>query len=124
MEKGAVLVVSNEHHQKRHLLEPAQFAKMGTGRAVIINPAYTRGTEAYVPLLQSVKVPSDDISEMNWSESKWEFVRERLIQNNSLQISDDERSQQFLERRELAEQLFPVPESSSLASPEELSNVF
>lgn len=122
--KGGGSRSSNEHHQKRHLLEPAQFAKMGTGRAVIINPAYTRGTEAYVPLLQSVKVPSDDISEMNWSESKWEFVRERLIQNNSLQISDDERSQQFLERRELAEQLFPVPESSSLASPEELSNVF
>jgi type IV secretory pathway TraG/TraD family ATPase VirD4 len=122
--KGGGSHSSNEHHQKRHLLEPAQFAKMGTGRAVIINPAYTRGSEAYVPLLQSVKVPSDDISEMNWSESKWEFVRERLIQNSSIQISDDERSQQFLERRELAENLFPVPESSSLASPEELSNVF
>ncbi|BAY23856.1 transfer complex protein TrsK-like protein [Calothrix sp. NIES-2100] len=122
--KGGGSRSSNEHHQKRHLFEPAQFAKMGTGRAVIINPAYTRGTEAYVPLLQGVKVPSSDIDEMKWSESKWDFVRERLIQNNSLQISDDERSQQFLERRELAQQLFPVPESSSLASPEELSNVF
>ncbi len=122
--KGGGSHSSNEHHQKRHLLEPAQFAKMGTGRAVIINPAYTRGTEAYVPLLQSVRVPKDDIAQMNWSQSKWNFVRERLIQNNSLQISDLERSQQFLERRKLAEQLFPVPESISLASPEELSNVF
>jgi type IV secretory pathway TraG/TraD family ATPase VirD4 len=122
--KGGGSHSSNEHHQKRHLLEPAQFAKMGTGRAVIINPAYTRGTEAYVPLLQSVRVPKDDIAQMNWSQSKWNFVRERLIQNNSLQVSDDERSQQFLERRKLAEKLFPVPESSSLPSPEELSNVF
>jgi type IV secretory pathway TraG/TraD family ATPase VirD4 len=123
--KGGGSRSTNEHHQKRHLLEPAQFAKMGTGRAVIINPAYTRGSEAYVPLLQSVKVPAADIAQMNWSEGKWDFVRERLIQNNSLQISDDERSQQFLERRELAQKLFPVPEQTGdLLSPEELANVF
>jgi type IV secretory pathway TraG/TraD family ATPase VirD4 len=123
--KGGGSRSSNEHHQKRHLLEPAQFAKMGTGRAVIINPAYTRGTEAYVPLLQGVKVPIADIAQMNWSEEKWDFVRERLIQNNSLQISDSERSQQFLERRELAEKLFPIPEQrENLLSEEELANVF
>lgn len=125
MGKGGGSRSINEHHQKRHLLEPAQFAKMGTGRAVIINPAYTRGTEAYVPLLQRVKVPSSDIAQMNLSESKWDFIRERLIQNNSTQISDEERSQQFLERRELAEKLFPMPnESGFVPSPEELANVF
>lgn len=125
MGKGGGSRSINEHHQKRHLLEPAQFAKMGTGRAVIINPAYTRGTEAYVPLLQRVKVPSSDIAQMSLSESKWDFIRERLIQNNSTQTSDEERSQQFLERRELAEKLFPVPnESGFVPSPEELANVF
>lgn len=132
--KGGASHSTNEQHQKRHLFEAAQFAKMGTGRAVIINPAYTRGTEAYVPILQAVKVPAADIAQMNWSEGKWDFVRDRLIQNNSVQISDSDseawhedtiRSQQFLERRELAEQLFPMPEkSSSLPSPEELANVF
>jgi type IV secretory pathway TraG/TraD family ATPase VirD4 len=123
--KGGGSRSSNEHHQKRHLLEPAQFAKMGTGRAVIINPAYTRNMEAYVPILQGVKVPRDDIAQMNWSEGKWDLVRKRLIHNNSVQISDFERSQQFLERRALAEELFPMPEkSNSIPSPEELSNVF
>lgn len=123
--KGGGSHSSNEHHQKRHLLEPAQFAKMGTGRAVIINPAYTRSTESYVPLLQSVKVPTSDIAEMNWSSDKWDFVRERLIQSNSIQISDSERSEQFMERRLLAEKLFPVPEKNEeLLSPEELKNVF
>jgi type IV secretory pathway TraG/TraD family ATPase VirD4 len=130
--KGGASHSTNEQYQKRHLLEAAQFAKMGTGRAVIINPAYTRGTEAYVPILQAVKVPAADIAQMNWSEGKWDLVRDRLIQNNSVQISDSDsrhedaiRSQQFLERRELAEQLFPMPEkSSSLPSPEELANVF
>ncbi|BAY99986.1 transfer complex protein TrsK-like protein [Tolypothrix tenuis PCC 7101] len=123
--KGGGSRSSNEHHQKRHLFEPAQFTKMGTGRAVIINPAYTRGTEAYIPLLQKVKVPSSDIDEMNWSEAKWDFVRSRLIQNNSLQITDSERSQQFQQRQELAQKLFPIPEhTGDLPSPEELANVF
>lgn len=81
--KGGGSHSTNDHHQKRHLLEPAQFAKMGTGKAVIINPAYTRAGEAYIPLLQKVKVPAADIAEMNWSESKWNFVLHRLIQNNS-----------------------------------------
>ncbi|MBE9216695.1 type IV secretory system conjugative DNA transfer family protein [Plectonema cf. radiosum LEGE 06105] len=125
MGKGGGGSSSNEHHQKRHLLEPAQFAKMGTGRAVIINPAYTRGTEAYVPLLHKLKVPAADIDEMNWSESKWDFVRKRLIENNGLQVSDTQRSAQFLERRELAEKLFPLPtDGGDLASPEELNNIF
>jgi type IV secretory pathway TraG/TraD family ATPase VirD4 len=123
--KGGGSHSSNEHHQKRHLLEPAQFAKMGTGRAVIINPAYTRGLEAYVPLLQFLKVPLSDIEEMNWSESKWNFVRERLIKSNGVQVSDEERSKQFLERRELAEKLFPLPEANgTLPSPEDLTSIF
>jgi hypothetical protein len=98
---------------------------MGTGRAVVINPAYTRGTEAYIPLLQAMKVPKSDIEEMNWSESKWDFIREKLIGSNGIQISDKERSQQFLERRELAERLFPLPDKDEhIPSPEELTNIF
>ncbi len=125
MGKGGGSRSTNEHHQKRHLLEPAQFAKMGTGRAVIINPAYQRGTEAYVPLLQKIKVLLSDIVQMNLAEEKWEFVRERLVQNNRVQISDSERSNQFLERVHLAEKLFPLPEKPGiLPSPQELASVF
>ncbi|MEM7580857.1 MAG: type IV secretion system DNA-binding domain-containing protein [Cyanobacteria bacterium P01_A01_bin.80] len=123
--KGGGSRSTNEHHQKRHLLEPAQFAKMGTGKAVIINPAYQRGTEAYVPLLQKIKVPLSDIQQMNWSEDKWDLVRERLIQNNSVKVSDSERSNQFLERVQLAEKLFPLPEKpGTIPSPQELASVF
>jgi type IV secretory pathway TraG/TraD family ATPase VirD4 len=125
MGKGGGSRSTNEHHQKRHLLEPAQFAKMGTGKAVIINPAYQRGTEAYVPLLQKIKVPLSDIHQMNWSEDKWDLVRERLIQNNSVKVSDSERSNQFLERVQLAEKLFPLPEKpGTIPSPQELASVF
>jgi type IV secretory pathway TraG/TraD family ATPase VirD4 len=125
--KGGASHSTNEQRQKRHLWEPAQFAKMGTGKAVIINPAYTRGSEAYVPLLQTLKVPQADIEEMNWSESKWDFIQQRLKARNSPSIvSDAERSQQFLSRRSLVEKLFPMPEQEQqkVPSPEELSNVF
>ncbi|BAZ71023.1 transfer complex protein TrsK-like protein (plasmid) [Fischerella sp. NIES-4106] len=125
--KGGGSHSTNEQRQKRHLWEPAQFAKMGTGKAVIINPAYTRGSEAYVPLLQTLKVPLADIEEMNWSESKWNFIQQRLIAQNSQSIvTDAQRSQQFLERRSLVEKLFPMPEQEQkeVPSPEELSNVF
>lgn len=106
----------SDHHQKRHLLEPAQFTKMGTGRAVIINPAYVRGTEAYVPLFGAVKVPQADIDEMEWSQGKWEMIRSRLIESNHNVTTDEERSQQFEERRTLAEKLFPLPQGQEAAA--------
>ena len=123
--KGGGSKSTSDHHQKRHLLEPAQFTKMGTGKAVIINPAYVRGQEAYVPLFQSVKVPKADINEMNWSESKWDMIRSRLIQSNHNVTTDQERSRQFEERRTLAEKLFPLPQTSEAVSgTEALASVF
>ncbi|MEM7580372.1 MAG: type IV secretion system DNA-binding domain-containing protein, partial [Cyanobacteria bacterium P01_A01_bin.80] len=120
--KGGASHSSNEHHQKRHLLESSQFTKMGTGRAIIINPAYTCGNEAYVPILQKIKVPITDVDEMNWSESKWDLVKKRLIKSNATQVSDTERSQQFLERRALAQRLFPL--LGDVPSPAELATIF
>ncbi len=109
--KGGASHSTNENHQKRHLLELAQFLKMGTGKAVIINPAYKRGDETYVPLLQKIRVPTDDIDEMNWSENKWDFIQKRLTEQNIDKVSEQERSEQFNERLKLAEQLFPLPDA-------------
>ncbi|MDF5726794.1 MAG: type IV secretion system DNA-binding domain-containing protein [Rhizonema sp. PD38] len=120
--KGGTTQSLNDQNQKRHLLEAAEFAKLGTGRAVIINPAYTRGNEAYVPLLQLVKVPQADIAQMNWSEAKWDLIRQRLIANHSSGVTDKERSRQFQERRDLAEQLFPA--STETPVEEDLEAVF
>lgn len=121
--KGSNSRSHSEHHQKRHLLEPAQFLKMETGRAVIVSPAYHQGQESYVPLLQKIKVPANDITEMNWSEAKWDFVRERLISTNAQQITEDERRAEFEERRALAEQLFPLPQGESSES-QDFSQIF
>ena len=122
--KGGGSKSFNEQNQKRFLLEPAQFVKMATGKAVIINPAYVRSQEAYIPLFQSVKVPQADIDEQNWSEAKWDTIRPRLIEANSCSVTDAERSRQFEERRALAEELFPALGESSAPTIEELSTVF
>ncbi len=123
--KGGGSKSLNEQNQKRSLLEPAEFLKLGTGKAVVINPAYVRKNEAYIPLIQSMKVPVPDINEMNWAEAKWETIRQRLIESNSTQVTDEERSRQFEERRELAERLFPVPEDKEQGpSVEDLAKIF
>ncbi|NER29861.1 MAG: type IV secretory system conjugative DNA transfer family protein [Symploca sp. SIO1C4] len=99
----------SEQYQKRYLLEPAQFTKLHTGRAVIINPAYCRGDESYVPLRQKIRVPKADITEQEWSERNWRRIQKILIKKNNSRASDSERSRQFNKRRELAEVLFPLP---------------
>ncbi|MGB7439836.1 MAG: type IV secretion system DNA-binding domain-containing protein [Coleofasciculaceae cyanobacterium] len=114
----------SEQYQKRHLLEPAQFGKMGTGKAVIINPAYCRGSEAYVPLLQKIKVPEADIAEQDWSSRQWGRIQQLLIKKNSSDVSDSERSRQFNERRRLAEDLFPLPVESPNASASSLADFY
>ncbi|WP_293351579.1 MULTISPECIES: type IV secretion system DNA-binding domain-containing protein [unclassified Microcoleus] len=109
-----------EQTNKKYLLEPAQFLKLGVGRAVVINPGYTEGgpsKEAYVPSIQSIKVPQADIKEMNWAESKWDAIRNTLLEQNSRPVSDEERRQQFEERRNLAEELFPEPVDSGAKEP-------
>jgi type IV secretory pathway TraG/TraD family ATPase VirD4 len=47
--KGGSSKSTAEQRQKKHLLEPAQFLKLVTGKAVFISPAFTEGKEAYVP---------------------------------------------------------------------------
>lgn len=123
--KGGGSKSFNEQNQKRFLFEPAEFLKLGTGKAVVINPAYVRKSEAYVPLIQSVRVPQSDIDEMAWSEAKWDMIRSRLIQANLCSVTDAERSKQFEERRALAELLFPPPkELEAQPTAEELAEIF
>ncbi len=114
--KGGGSRSTSEHKQKRHLMEAAQFGKLGTGRAVILNPAYQRKDESYIPLVQNVKVPKVDIEEQMWSENQWQKIQQRLIANNKEKSSDNERYRQLEQRRNLAEKLFPLPsgEASSI----------
>lgn len=91
------------------MFEPAQFLKLQTGEAIVISPASQGHGEAYIPWREKIKVPAADVSEMNWSESRWQWLVQRLAANNCGVCASDRRSQ-FEERRTLVEELFPLPE--------------
>jgi type IV secretory pathway TraG/TraD family ATPase VirD4 len=110
--KGGSSNSTSEQRQKRYLVEPSQFVKLGTGRAVVINPSFVRGDDAYIPILTRIKVPAPDIKEQEWAMSKWDGIRQKLIQQNGASVSDEERTRQFEERRALAEKLFPIPQDN------------
>jgi hypothetical protein len=72
----------------------------------------TKGKEAYVPLISSIKVPKSDIAEQNWAIDKWDVIQQKLTQLHGSTISDEERTRQFEERRAIAEKLFPLPQDN------------
>lgn len=118
----------SEHHQKRHLFEAAQFSKLGTGRCVILNPSYTRSKEAYVPILQDIRVPQEDLVQMNWSEGRWDAIREALIAKNQNRFdrTQDELDRQLREELRLrvnyAQTVFPVAIEQELSKINEEAN--
>lgn len=111
--KGSNSRSTSDNRQKRALFEAAQFAKLPTGRAVRISPAFKRGNESYIPILTDFKLSSSDLSEQTWSESRWEKIRDFMVNLRSDAISDEVRSRQFEERRKLAESMFPLPPENS-----------
>ncbi len=102
----------SDNRQKRYLFEPAQFMKLGKGRAIMINPGYERGEEQYVPIKQKFKVPRDDLREMQWSQKQWPKLWDYFVEQ-SAQISDEVRRQEFEERYQLVNELFSLPEDTN-----------
>ena len=116
--KGNRSKSSNQNLQKKQLYETAQFLKLGTGCAVMVNPDYTRGDESYIPIKQKFRIPRADILEQKWSESRFSYIREYLISNNSHLIDPQTRTEQFRARQLLANRLFPMPTTE----PEEITD--
>ncbi|ACK73762.1 transfer complex protein TrsK-like protein (plasmid) [Gloeothece citriformis PCC 7424] len=100
---------TSDNRQKRPLFEPAQFLKLSTGKAVVINPAYSRGDEDYVPIKQKIRVARCEIQEMEWSVARWPKIRAALKNDRKSNIDDDIRRKQFEERLALVNELFPEP---------------
>ncbi|AOW98868.1 transfer complex protein TrsK [Moorena producens PAL-8-15-08-1] len=113
----------SDQKNKRPLLEPAQFIKLPTGKAVIINPAYQRAKESYVPLLEQIQIPESDLKEQEWSENLWESIRDHLIKvkRASHRVSNQQRVRQLKERMALVDQLFPLPTDGARQAPASFS---
>ncbi|MGB5772340.1 MAG: type IV secretory system conjugative DNA transfer family protein, partial [Crocosphaera sp.] len=120
--KGSNSRSTSDHRQKRALFEPAQFAKLPTGRAIRISPAHKRNKEAYIPIITDFKLHKADLKEQEWSESKWANIQEYMLQSKSDLVSDEFRSRQFEERRKLAESMFPLPPELQGNSPNPFEN--
>ena len=105
--KGGTSTSRSQQYQKKPLFEPAQFAKLDTGRCVVLSPAFKDGKDSYLPLLEQIRVPQSNQEEQKWSESRWEAYREFLIQQRGKQLTNEEWSAKFQERKYAVEQLFP-----------------
>ena len=100
----------SDQRQKRHLWETSQFMKLGTGKMILLNPAYQRGEEQYVPIKQRIRIHKSEIEEMQWSQAKFSQLWEYLAQQRQVQVDDDTRRSQFEERQKLVDELFPLPQ--------------
>ncbi|WP_219907694.1 type IV secretory system conjugative DNA transfer family protein [Aphanothece hegewaldii] len=99
----------SENRQKRSLYEASQILKMGVGKTIVLNPGYQRGDEAYIPLLIRNKISRHDLAEVKWSKAQWKKILRKEIEQNHKTVSNEQRRQQFEERYQLVESLFPLP---------------
>ena len=111
--KGVTTNSKNNNKQKRSLFAPEEFGKLGTGRCVILNPNYRRGDEAYIPLLKSIGIRSEEIAHQDWSENSWDSVQQFIVNSNKNSLMHDPNIDEVLrhrlqERASLAERLFPL----------------
>lgn len=114
--KGGGSTSNNNNKQKRALLSPEEFGKLGTGRCVILNPNYTKGNEAYVPIIQNIKIRQEERNNQDWSESKWDSIQNYIVNLNKNSLMHNPNLEAILkhklqERKSLAERLFPLTNS-------------
>jgi type IV secretory pathway TraG/TraD family ATPase VirD4 len=112
-QKGGGSTSRNENVTKVPLMEPAEFLKMGAGRAVIISPGYVNPAkkETYLPILQDIQVPDRDLIESQKSQAVWKTL---LATFKDIKIDAAEISRMFSLRCQLVEELFPLPSSKLL----------
>lgn len=102
-----------QHRTKKHLFEPAQFTRLKTGRCVVINPNYERGEEAYLPILQSIKIRQEEIAHQQWSVDNWDTLLDHIISSRpqakeNIGDRDSRLHQMLLDREDLAKVILPA----------------
>lgn len=109
--KGGGSTSTGEHLHKRAIVESAQFNKFVAGKCVFINPAYGTRDEGSIPMITRITLPKEDIEADEWSRSKWEKVRQRLIERSKQEFFSEEHSrEQIAKRMAIAQEYFPAPE--------------
>ncbi len=104
--KGSSSRSRNENVQKKPLFEPAQFNRLPTGKAVILNPAISSSDESYIPILKKFKIPKHDIQQQEWSKQQFPILRQALIDNKSIANDPEQTKKQLEARINLARRIF------------------
>ncbi len=97
--------ISNQLHiATRPLMSASEFLGLPTGRCVLVNPHFRKGKNAYIPLLESIKLHQDYLKIINWAKGCWQGMRERLIERSPPKLISTE---DLENRRKQAETIFP-----------------
>ncbi|NEQ48213.1 MAG: type IV secretory system conjugative DNA transfer family protein [Leptolyngbya sp. SIOISBB] len=108
--KGGASRTVSEQVQKRHIVEPAQFNRLPTGRCVLVSPGFARKDETSIPLISQIKIPKGDLKEDDWSRDTWEKLRAKLVSRSPQTYRDtDKANQQMQICQALVEELLPLP---------------
>lgn len=95
---------TSEQIQTRPLFEPSEFLQLPTGRCVMLNPHFARKKDAYIPLLESIKLSKDYQTIIDWSKQCWLGVKQKLIERSPDKfITGDDLQARYDE----AEKIFP-----------------
>ena len=107
-------VSKSEQITKVPLMEAAAFLKLPQGKAVCISPGYNNKSEAYVPVLRSIKVQQEDLDSGKRSVETWKKMLGKMAIEP---MTDLEVSAMLEERRAIAERLLPEPPSEANSAP-------
>jgi type IV secretory pathway TraG/TraD family ATPase VirD4 len=76
---GKGSVNRTEQHKTRKLFEPSRFLRLNTGHCILINPGYSNGLEAAVPIQQEIRLPRAELNAVERSTDLWKEYQRHLI---------------------------------------------
>jgi type IV secretory pathway TraG/TraD family ATPase VirD4 len=90
--------------QTQPLWAPSEFLGLPTGRCLMVNPHFSQGKNAYIPLLESIKLHQDYQEIINWSQKCWPEMKPKLIERSPAKLITD---QDLEARYHEVEKIFP-----------------
>jgi type IV secretory pathway TraG/TraD family ATPase VirD4 len=108
---------TSDQLQRKPLFAANDFLRLPKGTCIFINPGYQNPKASYVPVRQAVKVPPQDLADVEASKGLWDKVQRYL----ELQSSQTRPERQDLEQRyTAASALLPEPKQPVDGTPQPL----
>lgn len=100
----------SEQDRTKKLIDPSDILKMPKGKSIIIGPGFHSRGEAYVPIVEKIRLSSSYVATKLKSQLLWSSIREQMVKQSSQRAV----SKQDLQKRyDLADELYAMPEEKS-----------